>query len=203
MKYAKVIVNISHENLDKTYEYAIPEEWETYAVIGAQVLIPFGAKNRQIKGFILEITRNPEFLPERIKAITKVILDGTVIEGQFIQLAAWMRTQYGATMNDALRTVLPVKRVIKEQKEQYLHRIIDRERLFEYMEECERKNYKARYRLAAALEEEEVISYKEALEELNINRDVIRKFVDLGIIAVSSKRQYRNPMKEQVQIEKK
>lgn len=203
MKYARVIVNISHENLDKTYEYAIPEEWETYAVIGAQVLIPFGTGNRQIKGFILGITMYPEFPPERIKAITKVILDGTVIEGQFIKLAAWMRTHYGSTMNDALRTVLPVKKTVKEQKEQYLHRIIDRERLFVYMEECERKHYKARYRLAAALEEEEIISYKEALEELNINRDVIRKFVDLGIIAVSSKRQYRNPINEQVQIEKK
>ena len=203
MKYAKIIVNISHENLDKTYEYAIPEEWETYAVIGAQVLIPFGARNRQIKGFILGITRNPEFPPERIKSIIKVIMDGTVIEGHFIQLAAWIRTQYGSTMNDALRTVLPVKKTVKEQKEQYLHRIIDRERLFEYMEECERKHYTARYRLAAALEDQEVISYKEALEELNISRDVIRKFVDLGIISISSRRQYRNPIKEQMQIEKK
>ncbi|MDE7424203.1 MAG: primosomal protein N' [Lachnospiraceae bacterium] len=203
MKYAKIIVNISHENLDKTYEYAIPEEWETYAVIGAQVLIPFGARNRQIKGFILGITRKPEFPPERIKSIIKVIMDGTVIEGHFIQLAAWMRTQYGSTMNDALRTVLPVKKTVKEQKEQYLHRIIDRERLFEYMEECERKHYTARYRLAVALEDQEVISYKEALEELNISRDVIRKFVDLGIISISSRRQYRNPIKEQMQIEKK
>ncbi|MBD5089870.1 MAG: primosomal protein N' [Clostridiales bacterium] len=203
MKYAKIIVNISHENLDKTYEYAIPEEWETYAVIGAQVLIPFGARNRQIKGFILGITRNPEFPPERIKSIIKLIMDGTVIEGHFIQLATWIRTQYGSTMNDALRTVLPVKKTVKEQKEQYLHRIIDRERLFEYMEECERKHYTARYRLAATLEEQEVISYKEALEELNISRDVIRKFVDLGIISISSRRQYRNPIKEQMQIEKK
>lgn len=203
MKYAKIIVNISHENLDKTYEYAIPEEWETYAVIGAQVLIPFGARNRQIKGFILGITSNPEFPPERIKSIIKVIMDGTVIEGHFIQLAAWIRTQYGSTMNDALRTVLPIKKTVKEQKEQYLHRIIDRERLFEYMEECERKHYRARYRLAAALEDQEVISYKEALEELNISRDVIRKFVDLGIISISSRRQYRNPIKEQMQIEKK
>lgn len=203
MKYAKIIVNISHENLDKTYEYAIPEEWETYAVIGSQVLIPFGAGNRQIKGFILGITSNPEFPPERIKSIIKVIMDGTVIEGHFIQLAAWIRTQYGSTMNDALRTVLPIKKTVKEQKEQYLHRIIDRERLFEYMEECERKHYRARYRLAAALEDQEVISYKEALEELNISRDVIRKFVDLGIISISSRRQYRNPIKEQMQIEKK
>ena len=203
MKYAKVIVNISHENLDKTYEYAIPEEWESYAVVGAQVLIPFGAKNRQIKGFILGITTNPEFPPERIKNIIKVIMDGMVIEGHFIQLAAWMRTQYGSTMNDALRTVLPIKKAVREQKEQYLHRIIDRERLFAYMEECERKHYKARYRLAAALEEQDVISYKETLEELNISRDVIRKFVELGIISISSKRQYRNPIKELIQIEKK
>lgn len=199
MKYAKVIVNISHENLDKTYEYAIPEEWETYAVTGAQVLIPFGAGNRQMKGFILGITQNPEFPPKQIKSIIKVITNGTILEGHFIRLAAWMRNRYGSTMNDALRTVLPVKKSVKEQKNRYLCRSIEKEPLADYMEECERKQYKARFRLAAALLDKEVIPYKEALENLHIGRDVIRKFQELGMISILDERQYRNPIKTQVQ----
>ena len=31
--YADIIIDISHENLDKTYQYAIPEEFISKAVI--------------------------------------------------------------------------------------------------------------------------------------------------------------------------
>ena len=78
MIYASVIVNISHENLDKVYEYGIPKEWETYADVGAQVLIPFGKGNKERKGFILQIADTSEFDPNRIKNINSVITEGQV-----------------------------------------------------------------------------------------------------------------------------
>ena len=203
MQYAKVIVNISHENLDKTYEYAIPKEWEPYAVIGAQVVIPFGAGNRERKGFILGLTETPEFPPEKIKDILRVLTTDTVIESQFIQLAAWIRKRYGATMNDALRVVLPVKKGVKEKQEKYLHLLVDREKLFLYAQECERKHYHARLRLISLLEECDTILYQEAVNDWNISRDAIKKFLELGIIGISTERKYRNPIKETIQIENK
>ena len=198
MKYAKVIVNISHENLDKTYEYSIPEEWEPYAVLGAQVLIPFGVGNRQREGFILELTDTPEYAPEKIKPILQVKTNATVLESHFIQLAGWIREQYGATLNDALRAVLPVKASVKEQEKKYIHLAVDRSKLFTYMEECERKNYKARLRLAQMLEDQDMISYQEAIKEYKVSKDAIKKFQELGIIYISSQRTYRNPVKEHI-----
>ena len=47
MLYADVIVDISHENLDRTYQYRIPEHLEAEAVIGSPVCISFG--NRLLK----------------------------------------------------------------------------------------------------------------------------------------------------------
>lgn len=203
MIYASVIVNISHENLDKTYEYAIPKEWEADAVIGAQVLIPFGAGNRQIKGFILGLSDEPEFDPAKIKPICRVITEGMVLESHFIKLAAWIREQYGSTMNDALRAVLPVKKVVKEQEKKYIHLAVERQKLFLYMEECERKHYKARLRLLTALEEQPVITYQEAVQEWKTGRDAIRKMEDMGIITISRERTYRNPVKETVREERR
>ena len=203
MIYARVIVNISHENLDKTYEYAVPKEWESYAVVGAQVLIPFGAGNRKIEGFILQLSDTPEFDPERIKSICSVITTGTVIEGHFIKLAAWIREQYGGTMNDALRAVLTVKKTVKEQEKKFIHLAVERQKLFSYMEECERKHYKARLRLLTALEEQQVLDYQEAVKAWKISRDAIRKVEELGIITISRERTYRNPIKETVQEERK
>lgn len=203
MIYASVIVNISHENLDKTYEYAVPAEWEANAVVGAQVLIPFGAGNRQIKGFILQLSDTPEFDPARIKPICSVITDGTVVEGQFIKLAAWIRQQYGGTMNDALRAVLPVKKTVKEQEKKFIHLAVERQKLFTYMEECEKKHYKARLRLLTALEESPVLDYREVINDWKVSRDAIRKTEELGIITISRERTYRNPIKETVQKEHK
>ena len=40
--YADIIIDISHENLDKTYQYAIPEELSLSLFIGSLVVVPFG-----------------------------------------------------------------------------------------------------------------------------------------------------------------
>ena len=49
--YADVIVDISSGQLDKTYQYSIPEQLLSVAVMGAPVIIPFGTAKRE--GYIL------------------------------------------------------------------------------------------------------------------------------------------------------
>ena len=45
-EYAKIIVDISHEKLDKTFDYRIPPYLRERIDVGMQVYIPFG--NRRI-----------------------------------------------------------------------------------------------------------------------------------------------------------
>ena len=54
--YANIIVDISHEKLDKIFQYKIPEELLEKTLPGVSVLIPFGKANRSINGFVLEVT---------------------------------------------------------------------------------------------------------------------------------------------------
>lgn len=191
-------MNISHENLDRIYEYAIPKEWEEQVQIGSQVLIPFGVGNREIKGFVLGITEKSEFDPSRIKPLKAVLADGMVLETQFIQMAAWIREQYGSTMNDALRAVLPVKRKMKDKQVQFLHLCASRERLSRYMEECERKKYKARLKLAETLMECSDISLVDAMKNYGVSRDAVKAFAQLGLLKISNERTYRNPVESHV-----
>ena len=44
--YASVIIEISHESLDRTFEYKIPERLEGKIEVGNMVKIPFGKGNR-------------------------------------------------------------------------------------------------------------------------------------------------------------
>ena len=53
MTYANIIVDISHEKLDKPFQYRIPEELEGKLLPGMVVEIPFGRGDRLIKGLSL------------------------------------------------------------------------------------------------------------------------------------------------------
>ena len=58
MTYANVIVDISIDKLDKTFQYRIPEELEGKIEVGVQVDIPFG--RRTLTGYVVELTDRPE-----------------------------------------------------------------------------------------------------------------------------------------------
>ncbi len=48
--YADIIIDISHEKLDKAFQYAVPDELKDRVEIGSRVVIPFGSGNRRITG---------------------------------------------------------------------------------------------------------------------------------------------------------
>ena len=113
MKYANIIVDISLEKLDKTFQYLVPEELNETLRPGMQVVIPFGS--RKITGYILELTDTPEFDPARMKPILSLSEKAVPIEAQLIELAVWMKETYGCTLNQALKTVLPSRRRVKSR----------------------------------------------------------------------------------------
>ena len=82
--YADIIVDISHENLDHTFSYRIPAHLADEVAIGSRVLIPFGASNRQINGFVLGISDVAKYDPERIKDIISVTGDDSLVEQKLI-----------------------------------------------------------------------------------------------------------------------
>lgn len=107
--YADIIVDISQEKLDKSFQYEIPEELQGQVEIGKRVRIPFGNGGRELTGYVIGLSEEPKIEPDRIKAILAVEDRGMEIESRLISLAGWIARQYGSTMNQALKTVLPVK----------------------------------------------------------------------------------------------
>ena len=65
--YADVIIDISHEQLDKTFQYAVPDELADVIELGMSVDIPFGAGNRQITGYVVSLGDKAEYPVEKIK----------------------------------------------------------------------------------------------------------------------------------------
>ena len=100
-EYANIIVDISHDKLDKTFIYRIPEALADRVGVGVQVYIPFG--NRKIRGYVVELTDRAEYDTTKIKEILGIVGRSIPIESRLIALAGWMRRNYGGTMNQADR----------------------------------------------------------------------------------------------------
>lgn len=114
-KFADIIIDISHEDLDKTYQYAIPKQYLSLAVIGALVVVPFGNGNRTINGYIVGLSHKPKISIEKIKPIYQVVKDAPVIESHLIYLAYWMKETFGGTMNDARKNCYTGKKGSKNK----------------------------------------------------------------------------------------
>ena len=54
--FADIIVDLSVEALDRTFQYIIPKQWEGEVFAGCCVKIPFGRGNRLIRGYVMNIT---------------------------------------------------------------------------------------------------------------------------------------------------
>ena len=112
--YAKIIVDISHEKLDKGFDYRIPEHLKDKIFPGVLVNIPFGKGNRLIQGYVLEIKETASYDETKIKDIANVVEKSIPIESRLITLAWYIKENYGSTMNQALKTVIPIKETKKD-----------------------------------------------------------------------------------------
>ena len=142
--FADIIVDITSEKLDRTFQYIIPREMVSILKTGMQVKVPFGSGGRTIRGYVIQITEYPSFEIEKMKEILEVEDNGNSIECRLIALAAWMRKQYGSTMIQALKTVLPVKQKVKQREERWISLKISKEEAQNQLEEYRKKHYVAR-----------------------------------------------------------
>ncbi len=193
-RYANIIIDISHEKLDRSFQYRIPEDLYAQVYPGVAVNVPFGKGNRQIRGFVIEVTERAEFDPGKLKEIDSIASDAMAIESQLIALAAWMRRNYGATMNQALKAVIPVKRKAKAKEKRMVCLIMEKEAARAQLEEFTRRHNTARARLLEELLAHPEISYEIVTGKLNITANVIRALEEKNILKVVHEVDYRNPV---------
>lgn len=193
--YANIIVDITQEKLDRTFQYEIPAEMQESLQLGMVVKVPFGRGNRFIKGYVVSISHKCEYDPSKMKEICEIVTDGSDSESRLIALAAWIRENYGATMIQALKTVIPIKQKVKPKEKKQICLIMERTEAEEKLEFYKKKHQKARERLLEALLEEEELPYELVTSKLNITGATIKSLTEQQIIEVKTTKVYRNPIK--------
>ena len=198
--YANIIVDISQEKLDRSFSYLVPEAMHSQIHVGDVVEIPFGKGNRITKGYVLELTGTIQYDESKMKSVQKILVKTqTTRKDRLVALASWMRDTYGSTMIQALKTVIPVKKKVKQKEKRTLILLLSQDETEEKLEFYKKKNQKARYRLLQALAEEKEIPYEIAIEKLNITPSVIRTMEEQKVLKTESMLVYRNPIHQESQ----
>ena len=195
-RFAQIIIDISHEKVDRTFDYRIPPRLEDRIFVGVLVKIPFGKGNSLRKGYVVGITDHADYDADKIKEIAEIVEGGVSAESQLIMLAWWLKEQYGSTMNQALKTVLPVKQKVKPKEKKVLRLLIPEEQLEALTAEAEKKSYKARVRLFKALKENPLIPYEVASGQMNLSAATLKPVIEKGYVALESEEIFRNPVKD-------
>ena len=191
MIYADVIVDISHEKLDRSFQYRVPKEMEAELQVGMVVSIPFGNGNRERKGYVIGLSEKPAFDLSRMKELHGICSSEETTEERLIALAAWMKNRYGSTMVQALKTVLPVREKVKAKEKRYVILNTDEMKAAELAEELEKGRCRARARLLRALLREPKLDYTRAARELGMTSSVLKPLIEQGIVNVTQDEVYR------------
>ena len=194
MMYADIIVDISHEKLDRSFQYRVPLEMEDEIQVGMVVTIPFGNGNHERKGYVIGLSKEPELDPSKIKPLKGISSSQETTEEKLIVLAAWMKERYGSTMAQALKTVLPVREKVRSKEKRRIFLNINEEEAIALAEKLEKSRCKARARILRALCEKPELDYTEAAKNLGMTSSVLNPLVEQGVTRIQQDEVYRIPV---------
>ena len=196
--YADIIIDISHEALDRVFSYKVPFSLREEIQIGQQVAVPFGRGNHERKGFVVGFSDKTDYEEDKVKEIIRIEPGGVTAESRMLNLAYWIREHYGSTMIQALRTVLPVQEKMNRKSSRWIELKIDPVHGPALLEEYFGRHYTAKARLLAALLDQNRISWDQASHQLKISKSTVDAMVREDVIRVVTEYYYRNPNQEMI-----
>lgn len=104
--YIGVIVDSEAVSLDRMFTYKISEDLKEHIKLGQIVKVPFGMGNKKVNAFVLKFIDQVED-NIRIKDISSIVTDYSVITEKDIELIFKMRKRYFCSYIDCIRLMIP------------------------------------------------------------------------------------------------
>lgn len=100
----KVLVELSNKNIDKTFDYLVPELLEPKIKIGIRVTVPFA--HQTLEGFVLDISKNCDTDYE-LKEIIDVVDTDIILNEELLALGNYISDTTLSTLISAYQAMLP------------------------------------------------------------------------------------------------
>lgn len=177
---AEVIVDVLSSEVDKVFDYLIPENLNV--CIGARVSVPFG--NRKIDGYVLNKKDQTLLNADKIKSIFKVYADIPLIKPELISLCYKMKDIFHLRLIDGIRCVLPSQ--VRDGKIAHIEKkniTLNEDEYINYMPKI-RANAKNEIGLIEYLKNNGVADY--ALLCKKFSNSTLNKLINKNILTVTS-----------------
>lgn len=193
--FADIIVDIAHEKVDRPFQYRVPENMRETLKEGMCVLVPFGAGNKFIKGYVIAFKDTPEWDVDRIKEIKEIAEGDVPVMERQMKLAAYLKRNYGSTMIQALKTVLPAKKNVRAVENKSVRLIVSEEETGAFLDNFSKKHQVAKVRLLNELLLVDTLPYGLITTKLHVSASTVKSLEKQGIIEIRTENAYRNPIK--------
>ncbi|MDD2445590.1 MAG: primosomal protein N' [Clostridia bacterium] len=186
--FAEVIVDVLNSNVDKVFDYKIPED--LFLEKGCRVVVPFG--NRVIEGIIINIKESSHLSENKLKSILRKKDKMPLILPEMLDLVYFMTNRYNIKLVDALRLFIPSE--LRTGKVRPLKKIIcvlnDKMDLSEYMNGLRKNSFK----------QKELLNYlqikqkeQQAILNQKFSPSAVNKFKKDGVILIEEHNVQRSP----------
>ena len=112
---ARVVLNSPLPQLDRLFDYAIPEALRDSLVSGVRVKVPFGRSKSSLDGFVVEVVDESSF-DGKLSEISELVSTCPVLDSNIYQLIRAVADRQAATASDVLRLAIPDRSVAVEKK---------------------------------------------------------------------------------------
>ena len=190
---AEVIINRMAKDLNRNFDYIIPEKLISEIKIGSRVFVPFGA-TKKVEGFVISIKEKSEFANKEI-----ISVEDNLLNKEHINLAKLMGRRYFCNISDCIKLMLPPgagkKDFNKRVKDKtanfvYLKKDIDE---IEFLLETEKIKSEKQIRILKFLEENEGIHITDLELITDTSKAVINTLEKNGYIEIVEEKVERNP----------
>jgi primosomal protein N' (replication factor Y) len=186
---AEVIVEVSNAEVDKVFDYKIPNFLLEKDLVGYRVLVPFGP--RKIEGYIINQKETTKVASDKLKEIIKLIDENQVILPEMISLMNFMTEKFHLKKVDVLRLFIPSEMRGEKVKPLFLKSYKLNEN-FDFLTLKLPKNAKKQIEIIDFLKENKIIE----LENINkFSTSSLKKLEEMGVIFVEKSQKMRNPYK--------
>ena len=113
MRVARVVVDVPLAHLDRTFDYAVPDELAGDVAPGVRVRVRFAGQ--LVDGFVLALADDTEHTGT-LAPLAKVVSSEPVLTPEVAALARSVADRWGGTLPDVLRLAIPPRRAAAEKR---------------------------------------------------------------------------------------
>ena len=192
---AEIILNSNAKDLDRTFDYEVPEDLKDKIKIGSLVFVPFGNRKKLEEGYVVGFKEKSDYKTKPIVSLE----ENNFLDEKKVNLAKWIAKRYFCNLSDSLKLMLPpgtktknYEKRIKEKTNNFVF-LKKQEDEIEFEIETNKLKSEKQIRVLRFLMQNDSITVPDLEVFADTSRAIIKTLEKNGYIEVIEKKVDRNP----------